>query len=77
MDGGNRAGDRQVVFILTEDVGAEDRQIDVVHGDFTHFWQRREGMVSLATSFSSFTAVAMPCWQRSCRLATRCSTRTT
>jgi len=54
MDGGNRyvdsagrvvigatsrACDRQVVFILTEDIGAEDRQIDVVHGDFTHFWQ--------------------------------------
>ncbi len=54
MDGGNRdvdsagrvvigttsrACDRQVIFILTEDVGVEDRQVDVVHGDFTHLWQ--------------------------------------
>lgn len=54
MDGGNRyvdsagrvvicatsrARDGQVVFILTEDIGAEDGQIDVVHGDFTHLWQ--------------------------------------
>lgn len=54
MDGGNRdvdgagrvvigapsgAGHRQVIFILTEDVGAEDGQIDVVHGDLTHLWQ--------------------------------------
>lgn len=53
MDGGNRdvdsagrvvvsatsrACDRQVIFILTEDVGAEDRQVDVVHRDLTHLW---------------------------------------
>lgn len=54
MDGGNRDVDsagwvvisatsracyRQVIFILTEDIGAEDRQVDVVHGDLTHLWQ--------------------------------------
>lgn len=31
--------DRQVIFILTKDIGTKDRQIDVVHGDLTHFWQ--------------------------------------
>lgn len=54
MDGGNRdvnsagwvvlsatsrACDRQIIFIFTEDVGAEDRQIDIVHGDLTHLWE--------------------------------------
>lgn len=54
MDGGNRdvdsagrvvicatsrACDRQVIFIFTEDVGAEDGQIDVIHGDFSHLWK--------------------------------------
>lgn len=54
MDGGNRdvdsagrvvvgttsrACNREVIFIFTEDVGAEDGQIDVVHGDLTHLWQ--------------------------------------
>lgn len=31
--------DRQVIFILTEDIRTKDGQIDVVHGDLTHFWQ--------------------------------------
>ena len=35
----SRTCDRQVIFIFTEDVGAEDRQIDVVHGDLAHLWQ--------------------------------------
>lgn len=54
MDGGNRdvdsagrvvvghargPGDRQVILVLTEDVGAEHRQVDVVHGDLTHLRQ--------------------------------------
>lgn len=54
MDGGNRdvnsagwvvlsatsrACDRQIIFIFTEDVWAEDRQIDIVHGDLTHLWE--------------------------------------
>lgn len=26
-----RACDRQVVLVFTEDIGAEDRQVDVVH----------------------------------------------
>lgn len=54
MDGGNRDVDsagrvvvsttsracgRQIIFIFTEDVGAENRQIDVVHGDLAHLWK--------------------------------------
>lgn len=54
MDGGNgdvdsagrvvvrttsRACDRQIVFILAEDVGAEDGHVDVVHGDLAHLWE--------------------------------------
>lgn len=54
MDGGNRdvnsagwvvlsatsrACDRQIIFIFTEDIGAEDGQIDIVHGDLTHLWE--------------------------------------
>lgn len=35
----SRACYRQIIFIFTEDVGAENRQIDVVHGDFTHLWE--------------------------------------
>lgn len=33
------ASDRKVIFILAEDVGAEDGEVDVVHGDLTHLWQ--------------------------------------
>lgn len=39
--------------------------------------QRRGGSVSLLTSLSSRRALAMACWHSSCRLDTRCSTRTT
>ena len=35
----SRACDRQVIFILTEDIGTEDGKIYVVHGDLTHLWQ--------------------------------------
>lgn len=35
----SRACDRQIIFIFTEDVGAEDGQIDVVHGNFAHLWE--------------------------------------
>lgn len=35
----SRACDRQIIFIFTEDVGVEDGQIDVVHGDLTHLWE--------------------------------------
>ena len=31
--------DRKVILILTEDVGAEDRQVDVVYGDLPHLRQ--------------------------------------
>lgn len=33
------ARDGQVVLIFTEDVGAEDGQVDAVHGDLTHLWE--------------------------------------
>lgn len=54
MDGGNwdvdsarrvvvsttsRACDRQIIFIFAKDVRAEDRHVDVVHGDLTHLWE--------------------------------------
>lgn len=35
----SRACDGQIVLIFTEDVGAEDGQIDVVHGDLAHLWE--------------------------------------
>lgn len=34
----SRACDRQVVFILAEDIWAEDRQVDVVNGDLAYLW---------------------------------------
>lgn len=33
------ACDRQIVLVFTEDIGAEDRQIDVVHGNLSHLWE--------------------------------------
>lgn len=35
----SRACDRQIVFVLAEDVGAEDGHVDVVHGDLAHLWE--------------------------------------
>lgn len=35
----SRACDRQIIFILTEDIGAEDRQVDVIHRNLAHLWQ--------------------------------------
>lgn len=35
----SRACDRQVIFILTEDIGAENGQVDVIHGNLAHLWQ--------------------------------------
>ena len=35
----SRSCDRQIIFIFAEDVGVEDGQIDVVHGDLTHLWE--------------------------------------
>lgn len=35
----SRARDRQIVLIFTEDIGAEDGQVDAVHGDLTHLWE--------------------------------------
>lgn len=32
----SRACDRQIVLVFTEDIGAEDRQIDIVHRYLTH-----------------------------------------
>lgn len=35
----SRACDWQIVLIFTEDIGAEDGQVDAVHGDLTHLWE--------------------------------------
>lgn len=35
----SRACDRQIIFIFTEDIRAEDGEIDVVHGDLPHLWE--------------------------------------
>lgn len=35
----SRACDRQIVLVFTEDIGAEDGQIDVIQGDLTHLWE--------------------------------------
>lgn len=35
----SRARDRKVVLVLTENIGAENRQVDVFHGDFAHLRQ--------------------------------------
>lgn len=34
-----RPRNRQVILILTKDVGTEDGQIDVIQGDLAHLWQ--------------------------------------